>query len=547
MFGSSTAIPHNPAHMAHSNAGVCAPVRPLTGIRKFVSAAVAFQPHVTICPPGPERPELTIARFDRVKVSGRYPVSAQFNGEDFSSTGLAFEDYSRMYTQHRKQSAERRLPTPSWALNPAQLRSLLVYYTERRAGFREPQPGTEKERLERASLVLNSLAERIEAILRNLCGEYLALNKSGENPERLKKVKSEIQNHDTQLRVNRNVAAIVLQVVHLYFSVGLDSVGVGTELGLKPPHVRMLLLRMHEAWARMNIWRGPRMCINVLRDWVAPAKEERAHAPKEKPATPPKIHRVRTSEPPKAAYIRIRKIDVAIAAQMRDAGKTYEEIGQFFGAHQTSIHGALKKAGMWKRPAPRFKIDVDLLTRLFHESRSTTEMGNVLGIPIEMVRYYLRRLGLVRLRPKVDIEIAARMFAAGATYADIAKTLRLPNETAVARALKRNGAWKPHRNISVDLDLIARLFNEGKTQIEIQNILGISRGIVRLRLERLGLWRGRGRCKRRSKVDRGIAAKMFADGQSYRQMANFFGVTSPAIAYALKQHGCWHPRAVTHK
>ena len=148
-----------------------------------MTPAFAIQPRVTLLPAGPARPELTTEFFDKGhRVTGRYPVSAEFDGEDFSSPGLAFEDYSRCHVQQRKQSGERRLPTPAWALRPDLLRQVIVHFVERRAEFYQPQPGTERERLTRASQRNAERCKRNEVVLRNLCSRFVALNKAYADP-----------------------------------------------------------------------------------------------------------------------------------------------------------------------------------------------------------------------------------------------------------------------------------------------------------------------------------------------------------------------------
>src|SRR5258708_1456225 len=107
-----------------------------------MATAAAIQ--ITYLPPGPERPELHFNR--RLHVEARYPVSAEFKaGGQVESTGIGFEDYGRMHTQAHKQSGERRLPTPRWALDNDLLCKVLVAYVESRARFHGA--GTEQERL----------------------------------------------------------------------------------------------------------------------------------------------------------------------------------------------------------------------------------------------------------------------------------------------------------------------------------------------------------------------------------------------------------------
>ena len=56
-----------------------------------------------------------------------------------------------------------------------------------------------------------------------------------------------IEGIDTYLRYTVNGGAdMVASAVYLYYRVGMDSVGVANELGLKPPHIRQTLYRLHQ-------------------------------------------------------------------------------------------------------------------------------------------------------------------------------------------------------------------------------------------------------------------------------------------------------------
>jgi hypothetical protein len=284
-----------------------------------VSAAV-IQPHLTVCAPGAERRELTTEFFDKGnhhKVT--LPVSAEFDGQEFSSPRIDFSDYSRMSTQQHKQSGERRLPTPKWALKPDLLRKVLVHYVERRANIvHKPQPGTESERLQRASQRNADRCQRKEAILKNLCAEFVEVNKSGANPMRAKKLGEQIKNLDTCLQIDRNVAGTVLRVVHLYYSVGLDSVGVGTELGLKPPHVRALLWKLNWCWDKLRGKAKPRSHHNVMDEITRMAKR----------------------------------------------GIAYPTIASKVGLTTGQIYWRLKKSGRWK---PRYAVNNPTMPRASHQ------------------------------------------------------------------------------------------------------------------------------------------------------------------------------------
>lgn len=105
--------------------------------------------------------------FDRYAFDGRraWPVSAD--------TGLSFDDIGFMQTRQRKQSSDRRLPTPNWAVNNAALRELLVTYMEKRAGIPRGT-GTLPERLGRARQAALRHHPEMNATLDRLCRKYLA-------------------------------------------------------------------------------------------------------------------------------------------------------------------------------------------------------------------------------------------------------------------------------------------------------------------------------------------------------------------------------------
>lgn len=213
-----------------------------------------------------------------VQFAGRkdYPVKARRIVDGWSSPGIDFSDYARMQTHQRKQSGERRLPTPKWAVNDTMLRALLVSFMEERAGFRKEQKGTLLERLERAKKAIINQRPRLITTIDKLCHEFVVLKQLGACPElsdeelnaslaqpmimpefarpfisqkRQRELEIEIEGIDTYLRCTQNGGAdVVAAIVYLYYRAGLDSVGVGQELGLKPPHVRQTLWRVHETW-----------------------------------------------------------------------------------------------------------------------------------------------------------------------------------------------------------------------------------------------------------------------------------------------------------
>jgi hypothetical protein len=226
-------------------------------------------------------------RFDATQFAGRreHPVSAHITANGWISNGIDFDSYSRMSTQTRKQSGERRLPTPLWAMNNPMLRRVLVHFMEERAFSRKERQslrGGLKERLDRAAARIITKRPATMLVLDKLCGEYVEIKDKGLKPgmtdaewnvskaqpfigfaegeprfqdeqKRIRQLEIEIEGIDTYLRISENGGAdVVAAIVYLYYRTGLDSVGVGSELGLKPPHIRQTLWRLHQTAKKLQ-------------------------------------------------------------------------------------------------------------------------------------------------------------------------------------------------------------------------------------------------------------------------------------------------------
>ena len=209
------------------------------------------------------------------------PVSARITADGWISNGIDFGSYNFMSTRTHKISGERRLPTPSWAVNNPMLRRVLVRFMEERAFSKKERAILRKkaglkERLNKACAKIMSKRTAAVAVLDKLCAEYVEIQNNGMKPgmtdkewnttkkqpymefaegqariddetKRIMYLEREISGIDTYLRISENGGAdIVASIVYLYYRVGLDSVGVGMELGLKPPHVRQTLFRLHQ-------------------------------------------------------------------------------------------------------------------------------------------------------------------------------------------------------------------------------------------------------------------------------------------------------------
>lgn len=182
---------------------------------------------------------------------GRHPVSAELVGDgEFSSPGIAFEDYSRMRVRCRRLAPGRTNGTPHWAVNTTEMRALLVRFMEARAGIREPGTGSHIQRLNAAQRkILTSVPRKVE-VLDRLMREYQAVKHA--DPARARMLESQIQNLDTVIRTAREGAGLVTRMVYLYYRCGLSSAQVGTELGISPRTIRQTIYRLHRLAERIE-------------------------------------------------------------------------------------------------------------------------------------------------------------------------------------------------------------------------------------------------------------------------------------------------------
>ncbi len=209
---------------------------------------------------------MTLApRFDEYQWQDRknYPVSATRNTDgSFSTYGIDFADYSRCHTEVHKLSPNRRLDAPEWAFNETARRELLLNFCERRVGINKPwqKPASVEElriRLEAAQRKMQEKEASLRATLQTICADYVALKKKPlldpDERKRLRQLEIEIQSYDTQIIICTRVAEIVLGIVHYYYGCGCDSVETATRLGVRSPHVRQILWRLHRNWKLMQI------------------------------------------------------------------------------------------------------------------------------------------------------------------------------------------------------------------------------------------------------------------------------------------------------
>lgn len=192
----------------------------------------------------------------------RHPVNVDFIGGEIKSTGLSFDDYSRMATQLHKLNASRRLAAPSWAYNDDQTCAVIVRSLEERALlFRRVQAGTNKERLDRAQRRLEQMRPELTARIDRLCARFVTAKSEGVDAPA---VGIQVEALDTQLRILPDVPKILAGIVYFYWRCGFNSVETGQQLGVKPPHVRQMLKRLLDC-AKLDGFAPPDVVVRYKR------------------------------------------------------------------------------------------------------------------------------------------------------------------------------------------------------------------------------------------------------------------------------------------
>jgi hypothetical protein len=192
-----------------------------------------------------------------------------------AKTGLSYQDFTAMNVYQKKQSGERRLPTPEWALTDPLLREVLIVYLENRLGIKPNPDSTLDERRVHVQQVALAQRPRMEKKLDQLNREYVFAQRDGAPKESLQIMGQEIENLDTYLRYTHadGGLATIAAVVYCYYRLCQDSVGVGDTLTLKPPHVRQILFRLNNvATEKLGYAPSPR---RKLKQW-GPVDIERA-------------------------------------------------------------------------------------------------------------------------------------------------------------------------------------------------------------------------------------------------------------------------------
>jgi len=287
---------------------------------------------------------------------GNYAVHAEYDGREFQSNGVAFEDYSRMHTEQRKLSVNRT--APEWSFNSDKLRAVIVRAMECRAGFRKPQPGTDAERLARAQKRIDHSRRLLTGILDRLCAEFVAAKKAA-NIARTEYLAQKIEEQDTRLRVIPTAAyQLYAGCAYHCWRCGLDSVAAAQKLDLKPPHVRQTLWRMRKAAHQLGFGAAPR--VGKKRDKNPERERARQFA---------ELLKYMTWEKAKAAM-----------------GEP--------DTHNNKFRRILKKYGMWQPRTGAVKYFIKFVARAAaarEKGRSYADIGAGFGVPARAVMRILRQ------------------------------------------------------------------------------------------------------------------------------------------------------------
>lgn len=234
----------------------------------LLRASFFMNTYVTICPPGAANTLPPEPQFLRIP----FPVEAKFvgyrntkDGSGFESTGIGFDDLSRMSTGKKKTiNRERRKAIPAFMQEPQRFRTVIIRYLERRVGLYRRQLGTLEERLQRVQVILKTRAELCDRRMDAACAEYVSICGGTKAPVelmpltaaeevkaprrdlgRLATLQKNITQMDSEIRILRE-PSILPGICKAYYAEHLDSPDIAERFGITAVCVRQILHRMNE-------------------------------------------------------------------------------------------------------------------------------------------------------------------------------------------------------------------------------------------------------------------------------------------------------------
>ena len=146
---------------------------------------------------------------------------------------------------------------PSWATNDRDLRLVIVTYLEHRACGGKYDSArcyglNPAQRLARAQQKLHDRIPGLEKTIDKVCNEYVELKAAGGDPKRLKRLQIIIEGLDTSIIIARRPAPVIASIVYRYFREGMNSVQCAAAVGLRPPGVRSIIMKICRAAASLG-------------------------------------------------------------------------------------------------------------------------------------------------------------------------------------------------------------------------------------------------------------------------------------------------------
>jgi hypothetical protein len=174
-------------------------------------------------------------------------------GEADSPTRLSWDDVKHGHIERHCQSRRRFNTIPLWTRDKETAALVLTAMWEQRAGIRQPGKNqTLQERLRSAQKKLDSnVKSKLLPWLDRLCSEFVNCSDAARKAQ-LQKV---IHQLDRECMVIcKGGPGLILRVWHLAWDLGLDSVGVASDIGghVSATWVRQILFRSRRCYERLQ-------------------------------------------------------------------------------------------------------------------------------------------------------------------------------------------------------------------------------------------------------------------------------------------------------
>ena len=205
---------------------------------------------------------------------------------------IAWSDKNFMHVERRRCSRDLKRSVPEWVFNNEMLRHVCLIYLERRFAIHAPTGASHTERLAAINKVAAAQKEQRMRVVDVRLDQFNLAKDRHTSSDRMKRLALVLQVEDTRAVVNSRIAAVILGVAYMSWRQRMKSTEVAEALGIKPPHVRIILYRLKRIHADIQ------------------AGNPRGRA---------------------AGHPGWRKTDTAKLKRLRESGKPWKEIAAIFG------------------------------------------------------------------------------------------------------------------------------------------------------------------------------------------------------------------------